>query len=777
MDSTASITYGYNRLGQNRNVVHGNTTYLNEYSDEGALTRQLISGGPLHGTILEQQFDDQGRRTQFKAGLPHQQNIVHHYGYDDRGRMASVRQDERAAHYSYDDQSGALVSTRFETAGKPIAETAREFDALGRLTHISTRSLNQHGDFYQSFDYSYNATNQRTRVETEDGSYWDYRYDDLGQVISAKRHWKDGTPIAGQQFEYDFDGIGNRKAARYGGDPEGENLAEIRYTNGDDDATQIGTIEHPGTTYVTGSANEGVTVNGQPTERQGTYFSNAVETDNSAGASIETIRIDATEDDQTDTQSRNTFVPARTTQFRYDPDGNLLFDGRWHYKWNGENRLIEMRSADIKGGRHLKLEFSYDHLGRRISKRVTETFDGHQPTATLRHFLYDGWNLVAELDTTGRALRTHLWGLDLSGTPQGAGGVGGLISTTNTTTDQAVFISFDGNGNVTGELESDLGRTVATASYDTFGNVATRIGESVSSSSFSTKFLDAETGLLYYGFRYLCLTEGRWLSRDPIGEAGGANLYRFVGNDGVNRKDYLGLDDVPNGATWYRFKIKADGDTQTMQGMEYFELKEGEDRCEVVVKIPLYIQALTMPDDDNNPKNNKIYPELANLVGPHLKKEMQDAVDSIWNTPPWWFVCDPPGSNCPNGVKIKIQLDFSRINNRRAYVVRVFDSELLDLDLRSNQFAWDVVDWNNESPTWKEGFQALIAHEVGHWLGNVDEYGIVSDVTLGSKSSKATGMPEPSLARDWTQSIRKTVERLAFLLALWGEVLLEIKQL
>jgi hypothetical protein len=33
---------------------------------------------------------------------------------------------------------------------------------------------------------------------------------------------------------------------------------------------------------------------------------------------------------------------------------------------------------------------------------------------------------------------------------------------------------------------------------------------------------------------------GRWLSRDPIGEDGGVNLYAFVGNDGVNGWDHLG---------------------------------------------------------------------------------------------------------------------------------------------------------------------------------------------------------------------------------------------
>ncbi len=33
----------------------------------------------------------------------------------------------------------------------------------------------------------------------------------------------------------------------------------------------------------------------------------------------------------------------------------------------------------------------------------------------------------------------------------------------------------------------------------------------------------------------------RWLSRDPIGEEGGLNLYAMVGNDPVNQWDYLGL--------------------------------------------------------------------------------------------------------------------------------------------------------------------------------------------------------------------------------------------
>jgi RHS repeat-associated protein len=58
---------------------------------------------------------------------------------------------------------------------------------------------------------------------------------------------------------------------------------------------------------------------------------------------------------------------------------------------------------------------------------------------------------------------------------------------------------------------------------------------------FSTKYTDGETGLVYYGYRYYAPEMGRWLSRDPIAETGGVNLYGFVRNDAVNQWDKLGL--------------------------------------------------------------------------------------------------------------------------------------------------------------------------------------------------------------------------------------------
>jgi len=57
---------------------------------------------------------------------------------------------------------------------------------------------------------------------------------------------------------------------------------------------------------------------------------------------------------------------------------------------------------------------------------------------------------------------------------------------------------------------------------------------------FSSEYLDSETGLVYYNYRYYSPELGRWTKRDSIEEDGGFNVYGFVGNQAVNQTDYLG---------------------------------------------------------------------------------------------------------------------------------------------------------------------------------------------------------------------------------------------
>jgi len=179
------------------------------------------------------------------------------------------------------------------------------------------------------------------------------------------------------------------------------------------------------------------------------------------------------------------------------------------------------------------VEYAYDYLGRRISEQATIS-----SLTTTTRWIYDGWNMLTEYAGTTLSKR-YLWGMDLSGSMQGAGGVGGLLSVNDGTA--TYYPTYDGNGNVSEYLDS-TGAVQAHYEYDPFGRITVATGAKAQAFShrFSTKPLDAETGLYNYGYRYYDPVTGRWPSRDPIGENGGVNLYGFVGNDGVNWIDILG---------------------------------------------------------------------------------------------------------------------------------------------------------------------------------------------------------------------------------------------
>ena len=173
------------------------------------------------------------------------------------------------------------------------------------------------------------------------------------------------------------------------------------------------------------------------------------------------------------------------------------------------------------------------------------------------------WNLVAELDALNACtpLRTYAWGVDLSGSMSGAGGVGGLLMVKrhmrSGATDKSAryLVHSDANGNVKGFASIPMSGTTFAATltgqwdYDAFGNRVSNtipVAHELCRIGFSSKYEDPETGWLNYTFRIYRPDTGAWLSRDPIGERGGVNLYGFVGNDPVSRVDYLGLIE-PNG--------------------------------------------------------------------------------------------------------------------------------------------------------------------------------------------------------------------------------------
>ncbi len=231
--------------------------------------------------------------------------------------------------------------------------------------------------------------------------------------------------------------------------------------------------------------------------------------------------------------------------FSFDADGNLTQDGTYDYTWNGENRLIAVETSDPTDG-DPKAEFTYDSMGRRVRK-MSYAWDAANTEWDLvadHVYVYDGWNVVLVLDNadSDATFKTFTWGLDLSLTLQGAGGVGGLLSCDDAADGDIYYYLYDANGNV-GQLLDSSGNTDAHYEYEPFGGQIVASGTYAIHNEFrfSTKFLDAESRLYYYGHRYYSPGTGRWLSRDPIGEVAETNLHTFCGNESVSRTDPLGL--------------------------------------------------------------------------------------------------------------------------------------------------------------------------------------------------------------------------------------------
>ena len=103
------------------------------------------------------------------------------------------------------------------------------------------------------------------------------------------------------------------------------------------------------------------------------------------------------------------------------------------YEWDAENRLIAVTPQTPQAG-DVKVEFAYDHMGRRIGKVVSEWTAGAWAVQSERKFVWSGWLLLMELDGNNDVVRSYTWGLDLAGqvgsinSLEDAGGIGGLLA-------------------------------------------------------------------------------------------------------------------------------------------------------------------------------------------------------------------------------------------------------------------------------------------------------------------------------------------------------------
>ena len=123
-----------------------------------------------------------------------------------------------------------------------------------------------------------------------------------------------------------------------------------------------------------------------------------------------------------------------------------------------------------------------------------------------------------------------------------------LIRETRGTQTRDIYPLYDGSGHVTGltTIIDNVATLVAEYAYGPFGELIHARGPMALTNPwrYATKYYDSETGLYYYGARYLDPITGQWLNREPLGESESVNLYAYCHNDPVNRVDVLGLWEI-----------------------------------------------------------------------------------------------------------------------------------------------------------------------------------------------------------------------------------------
>lgn len=270
----------------------------------------------------------------------------------------------------------------------------------------------------------------------------------------------------------------------------------------------------------------------------------------------------------------------------YDDNGNLRLASStgaadwvdFEYVYDDENRLVNwynyydtyLGSGVPTSSDDLRTDFVYDGQGR-LRKRVEYWAGGLGGWSLVSEtrYVYDGWRVIQERNSGNTPTVSYTRGNDLSGSLEGAGGIGGLLArshgyssgTGNWITHNCYHA--DGNGNVTYLVNSSQA-LAASYRYDAYGNTLSLSGSLAQANvyRFSSKELHANSGVYYYGYRWYHPNLQRWPNRDPLASGriavgatalmenevmpfefqGGGNLYQYVYNHPVAKIDPRGLD-------------------------------------------------------------------------------------------------------------------------------------------------------------------------------------------------------------------------------------------
>ena len=214
----------------------------------------------------------------------------------------------------------------------------------------------------------------------------------------------------------------------------------------------------------------------------------------------------------------NQLVSRAGQAWTYDANGNVLDDGRNTYTWDAENRLT--RISNKTTGQ--VSEFRYDGLSHRVA--ILERASAGAP-ATETRYLWCGDRICQARDASGNVTARFF--------PQGeANMVAGspVLS----------YYAKDNLGSVV-QMVDTTGAAVGEQRYTDYGGLESSTGKKPTF-GYAGMFQHSPSALSLTQYRAYDASTGRWMSRDPIEEAGGLNLYGYVSGSPINYKDPQGKE-------------------------------------------------------------------------------------------------------------------------------------------------------------------------------------------------------------------------------------------
>ena len=475
--------------------------------------RRLLSQSVAGQTIATLAYDSQDNVTSVTDARGH----VTAYSYDDLGHVRSTTSPD-----------AGTVTTAVDAAGNVLSQTnarnqaiSLSYDALNRPLGLSYPGA------ARDLVFTYGPGGRLTGVQEEEGSR-SFSYNSLGQLTSETRTQGAATATIGYGYDtltgalvsmtypsgntlsFSRDPNGQISAMQFGGQPLVSNINRLPF--GPVKSATLGSLSLTRSydqRYQISAIRAGAMQLGYTRDAAGQVTAVTGIEEPVATSATETFTIDP---------ASNRMTAAGTAAATYDASGNLTSDGVRTLTWDALGRLVKVEQNGT-----VTATYGYDSQNRRIRKTV-----GGRTV----YYHYDLDNqLIAETLADGTTLREYVY---LDGEP---------LALRAYETNPGLYYYLNDHLATPQQLVKPDGTVVWKAAYLPYGQAQVRTATVTNNLRFPGQYFDAETGLHYNWHRFYDPDIGRYLSADPIGLAGGMNLYGYVSGNPVNGIDPDGLEE------------------------------------------------------------------------------------------------------------------------------------------------------------------------------------------------------------------------------------------